>query len=153
MSQENVEIVRGVIEAADRRDAEAASARYDPEIEWNVSELGMGEASGLLGLDRVVHGHDELRAWLREWVSAWDFVEYEHEELIDAGDHVVHFLRSRVRGRGSGIELIADPYAQVWTLRDRKITRVKVFRDRDRALEAVGLDAGAETGEDHQRAD
>jgi ketosteroid isomerase-like protein len=138
MSQENVEIVREVIEAADRRDAEAAFAHYAPEIEWDAYEVGAGVPVPP-GLGRVARGHDELRAWLSEWLNAWESAEYEQEGLIDAGDKVVQLLRMRVRGRGSGIELEYGPYAQLWTLRDGMIVRMKLFADQAEALEAAGL--------------
>jgi ketosteroid isomerase-like protein len=141
MSQENVEIVRRIVEASDRRDAEAVFALYDPEIEWDMSELeraGESEDWSAMVPGRL-RGRDAVRAALREWVSAWEIVHYEHEELIDAGDQVVHFLRQRVRGRTSGLEFTFRPYAQVWTLRAGKITAMKVYADRTKALEAAGL--------------
>ena len=57
MSQENVEIVRQVYEAAARRDSVAVLALYDPQVEWDASRIEIG---GLTGT--VVHGLDELRA-------------------------------------------------------------------------------------------
>lgn len=38
MSRENVETVRGLLDAFARRDHESAFARYDPEIEWDARE-------------------------------------------------------------------------------------------------------------------
>ncbi len=144
MSQQNVEIVQRMLEASDRRDGAAVFAVYDSEIEWDFSEGRSDDPWKVVFLDGgVLRGHDAVRAWLRDWVTAWEATEYEHEQLIDAGDEVVHFLRLRVRGRRSGIEFEPPPYAQVWTLRDRRITRMKFFPDRGKALEAVGL-AGVE---------
>jgi ketosteroid isomerase-like protein len=141
MSQENVEVVRGMLQASDRRDTEAVFAAYDPEIEWDMSELeragGSEDWSATIG--GRLRGRDAVRTALREWVRAWEIVDYEHEELIDAGDQVVHFLRQRVRGRTSGIEFTFHPYAQVWTLRAGKITAMKVYADRTQALKAAGL--------------
>ena len=141
MSRENVEIVRMMLEASDRRDSEAVFAAYDPDIEFDTSELrtirGMEDANP--DFPERVRGRDAVRAALHEWVTAWEIVEYEHEQLIDAGDQVVHFIRQRIRGRTSGIEFSFRPYAQVWTLRAGKITAMKVYADRAEALEAAGL--------------
>jgi ketosteroid isomerase-like protein len=134
MSQENVDIVQRVLDASDRRDAAAVFAAYDPDIEWDASEAMV---AGVPWMSGIFRGHDALRAWLCEWVTAWEVTEYNHEGLIDAGDHFVHFLRFRARGRKSGIELESAPYAQVWTLRDGKIVRMKLYPDRATALEAV----------------
>jgi ketosteroid isomerase-like protein len=134
----NIEIVRRVLEAADSRDGPATFAHYDPRIEWDTSALPAAHE-----LNGVFRGHEALRAWLREWVSAWEITDYEHEDLIEAGEHVVHFLRGRVRGRLSGIEFDLLPYAQVWTLRDGLVTRMKLYASRPEALEAVGISDSA----------
>ncbi len=39
--------------------------------------------------DDVYRGHDGLRRFFREWHEAWENVEYDFEELIDAGDRVL----------------------------------------------------------------
>jgi ketosteroid isomerase-like protein len=140
MSEENVEIVRRMLEASDRRDSEAVFAAYDPDIQFDMSDLRR-----ISGRDwnpdfpERLRGRDAVRAALHEWVSAWEIVDYEHEELIDAGDQVVHFIQQRIRGRTSGIEFTFRPYAQVWTLRAGKITAMKAYADRAEALEAAGL--------------
>jgi ketosteroid isomerase-like protein len=128
----SIDIVRRVLEAADSRDGPAAFAHYDPRIEWDASALPAGHE-----LNGVFRGHEALRAWFRSWVSAWEITDYEHEDLIEAGDHVVHLIRGRVRGRQSGIEFDLLPYAQVWTLRAGLITRMKLYASRAEALEAV----------------
>jgi ketosteroid isomerase-like protein len=141
MSEENVEIGRRMLEASDRRDGEAVFAAYDPDIEFDMSELRTiaGIEDWQPDFPEQLRGRDAVRTALHEWVLAWETVDYEHEELIDAGDQVVHFIRQRIRGRTSGIEFTFRPYAQVWTLRDGKITAMKTYADRALALEAAGL--------------
>jgi ketosteroid isomerase-like protein len=99
MSEENVEIVRRMLEASDRRDGEAVFAVYDPDIEFDWSELRAVSGIEDRNPDFPEHlrGRDAVRAALHEWVSAWEIVDYEHEQLIDAGDQVVHFIRQRRR--------------------------------------------------------
>ena len=133
MSHENVEIVRGVIEAHERGDVASVFAAYDPEIEWHVGRVA-AEASDF---EPVYHGHDGIRAFWRVWFAAWEKASFEYEEFIDAGDSVVSILSQRVRGRTSGVELEWRSYAQVWTLREGKVVRVEFFPTRDEALEAV----------------
>ena len=43
-----------------------------------------------------------------------------------------------MRGRGSGVEVEATG-AQVWTIRDGKFQRAKLYQSKAEALEAVGL--------------
>jgi ketosteroid isomerase-like protein len=51
---------------------------------------------------------------------------------------VVVAVRQRGVGRESGAPAEL-PYFQVWTFRGRAVIRLEQFRDRDDALEAVGL--------------
>ncbi len=140
MSQENVEIVRRMNEAWDQGDVTAAFADYHPDIECDLTDV-MLFFSGFDPFDfaRVLRGHEEVRDYLREWSSAWQTVEIVQDGLTDAGEHVVHYLRQSVGGRQSGIEFDFETYAQVWTLREGKIVRMKLYADRSKALEAVGL--------------
>jgi ketosteroid isomerase-like protein len=135
MSQENVEVVRGVYEAYDRGDVTAVFAAYDPEIEWHV----LGLTSAEVGFDPVYVGHDGVRNFWRLWLSAWETTSFEYHEFIDAGEYVVVVQSQRNRGRTSGIELEWNFYAQVWTIQHAKVVRVEFFPTRTEALEAVGL--------------
>ena len=133
MSQENVEIVRQVYEAAARHDAERIFSLYDPEVELDASRIAAVWTTG------VYRGHEGLRAFFREWNEAWEDVDYSYEELIDAGDLVVSVVTRHGRGRASGVE-VERPFALVWTVRNGKVKRVAWFLARAEALEAAGLE-------------
>lgn len=136
MSRENVEVVRRVYEAARRRDAATVLALYHPEVELDPSRLGVAGLPGLGG--GLYHGHEGLRNFFREWHEAWDSIEYDYEELIDAGEHVIAVVTRHARGRASGVE-VESPFALVWTIREGKVIRVVWFLTRGDALEAVRL--------------
>jgi uncharacterized protein len=131
MSEENVEIIRRVYDAAAQRDAETVLALYDPEVELDVSRLGLADLN-------VYHGHDGLRSLFREWNEIWGKIEYDYEELIDAGEHVVSVVTRHARGRASGAG-VERPFALVWTLREAKVVRVVWFLTREEALETAEL--------------
>jgi ketosteroid isomerase-like protein len=131
MSEESVEIVRRVYDAASARDVETVLALYDPEVELDVSRLGLADLN-------VYHGHDGLRSLFREWNEIWGKIEYDYEELIDAGEHVVSVVTRHARGRASGAE-VERPFALVWTLREGKVVRVVWFLTREEALETAEL--------------
>jgi ketosteroid isomerase-like protein len=136
MSRENVAIVRELFELFAKRDHERAFAYYDPEIEWDAT--GMEEV--LPDLANVYRGHDGVRTYWRGWLSAWSDLDFELEDVLDAGDEVVAMVsHQRVWGRHSGIEIEMPPYALVFTLRDGKVIRWRSFADQESALEAVGL--------------
>jgi ketosteroid isomerase-like protein len=133
MSQENVEIVRRVYDAAARRDGEAVLALYDPEIEWDWTRV-----SGLFGQGGLYRGRERLRQWFREWSEGLDSINYEAVDLIAAGDRVISESDMRGRGRASGVE-VGDTLYAVWTIREGKVVRVVWFPTRAEALEAAGL--------------
>jgi ketosteroid isomerase-like protein len=137
MSRENVEIVRRVYEAAARRDTAAVMALYDPDVEWDASRTQRGAMSG-----RLVRGREALRIWLRDWYEAWETVDDDLEELIEASeDSVVSVMVQRGRGRASGIE-VEDRLGTVWTIREGRIVQVVWFSSPEQALEAAGLRDG-----------
>ena len=136
MSRENVEIVRRVYDAATARDTATVLELYDPEVELDPSRLGI---AGPAWTDRDVYrGHDGLRRFFREWHEAWAEIEYDYEELIDAGEQVIAVVTRHGRGRASGVE-VDLPLALVWTLREGRIVKLVWFPTRAEALEAVGL--------------
>lgn len=137
MSRENVEIVRRVHAAAARRDAATVFALYDPEVELDASRV---QIVGFTGED-VYRGHEGLRRFFREWHEAWENVEYDFEELVDAGDHVIAVVTRRARGRASGAD-VEWPLALVWTLRAGKVVRLAWFPTREDAAGAVAAHGG-----------
>ena len=131
MSEENLEVVRQVYEAAARRDSVTILTLYDPEVELDASALGIEGQDG-----DVFRGHDGLRSLFGEWHESWGKIAYDYEELIDAGDQVVSVVTRHARGRASGVE-VEQPFALLWTIRTGKVTRVVWYLDRDEALESA----------------
>jgi ketosteroid isomerase-like protein len=134
MSEENVEIVRRVYDAAARGDTAIVLALYDPDVEFDASRGRWAD----LGGRGVYRGHEGLRTAFREYYEAWETLEDDCEELIDAGEHVISVVTSRGRGRASGAEVETTQYG-VWTIREGKIVRVAFFSSRAEALEAAGV--------------
>lgn len=131
MSSENVEVVRRVYDAAARRDSETVLSLYHPDVELDSTRLRVDAAA-------LYRGHDGLRTFFREWNEAWESIDYEVEELIDAGTkQVVSVVTRHGRGRSSGVE-VAVRVALLWTVREGKVIRVIWFRTRDEALAAAG---------------
>jgi ketosteroid isomerase-like protein len=134
MSRENVELVQAVFAAAARGETADVMALYDPDIEWDASRTQRGAMAG-----RVARGRDALLAWLRDWYGAWETVDDDLKELIEAGDHtVVSIMVQRARGRASGVE-VEDRLGTVWTVRDGRVVRAVWFPSPEEALEAAGL--------------
>jgi ketosteroid isomerase-like protein len=133
MSEENVEIVRGVYDAWQRGDFEAALEPFHEDVEWfgppDISRAGGG---------RVESGHQGVRRSVGRWMGIWVDHRFELRELIDCGAEVLAEGWQQGRGRGSGVE-VSEEIFSVWTLQAGKIVRQRMFRDRAQALKAAGL--------------
>ena len=124
--------MREVYAAAARRDSAAVLALYDAEVVLDDTRLELPDDRG-----GVYRGHEGLRQFFRGWHEAWDHVEYDYDELIDAGgENVVAVVTRRARGRSSGAE-VEMRVALVWTVRASKVVRVVWFSTRDEALRAT----------------
>jgi ketosteroid isomerase-like protein len=133
VSQENVDVVR---RAYVHRQAtgDFLAEGLAPDYVWDMSHFrGWPE-------QQTYEGIDEARRFIREWTSAFDDWEIEVEAIYDAGgDKVVGVLRQRGRSKTTGLP-VDMPYAQVFTIRDGKQTRMEMYADPDEALKAVGLE-------------
>jgi ketosteroid isomerase-like protein len=131
MSQENVEIGREVLNAANRRDTEAMLPYVDPEGELHSAIIGGAEGN-------TYHGHEGVRQWMAESDAVFEELRMEAEEWRDLGDDVLLIGRVHARGRESGVE-IDSAIAWLYTLRDGKIVLARGYLDVQQALEVAGL--------------
>ena len=79
-----------------------------------------------------------MQGFLEDWTGAWDDWKLELDALHDAGDRVVALVRQHGRSKTAGLP-VEMSFAQVWTLRGGKQTRMDMYSDRAEALEAAGL--------------
>ena len=129
MSEQNVVVVCSRWEAFLRNDFEAALFAFEPDVEWDGTNLPDGKVSR--GLDAVVEH-------LTKWAETWETWEIELEQVIDAGgDQVIAFIRERGRTK-SGLE-VNERHSELYTVRDGKIGYRKGFSDADEALSVAGL--------------
>jgi ketosteroid isomerase-like protein len=70
MSEENVELVRRLLDMFARRDHEGVFEFYDPDIEWDAKNPS-GLAGPLGDLEGVYRGHEGVRTYWRRWLEAW----------------------------------------------------------------------------------
>jgi ketosteroid isomerase-like protein len=81
-------------------------------------------------------GADAVGAYVREWAATFDDYRCEVDELIEQGDSVVAAVHLHGRIGTEGGEL-SIPLTQVWTIADGKAIRVREYRTKAEALEAV----------------
>ena len=131
MAPGNVELVRRFVELATvHRDFAAAMelTHRDVEFDWSDSRAPY---SGLY------RGSGEIDGAWRAWLEAWDEWKPEIVETIEVDAETVVFVtKVHAHGKGSGVPVRAQG-ASVWTVRDGKIARGKLYQSKAEALAAV----------------
>jgi ketosteroid isomerase-like protein len=130
MSQENVEIVRRAIEAANRGDWDGVLRDAAPDLVFDNSRA-LGEWRG------VQIGHDQVKRMFEAFAEPWESIRVDLDEVIEVDDRVLDRRTATMHGRG-GIEVTTTTY-YVSTFRGGKVIRIVYFENRAEALEAAGL--------------
>jgi ketosteroid isomerase-like protein len=132
VSQENVEVVKRGFEHF------RATGEMLPEIAawdfvWDMSTFnGWPE-------QQVYEGVEGARSFVADWREAWDDWQLDVEAFHDAGDKVVAVVHQLGRSKTTGLPVDMS-FAQVFTIRDGKQTRMEMYADPHEALKAVGLE-------------
>ena len=131
MSQENVELIRGMYEAFGRGDIEAVLGPMDEGIEWNAAENSpYADRNPYIGPQAVLEG-----VFMRLGQD-WEVFEVKPEEFLDAGDRVVALGRYNAKHKASGREVWAQ-FAHVWGVREGKVTSFQQYTDTKQFADAV----------------
>jgi ketosteroid isomerase-like protein len=129
MSQENVEVVRSIYEASNRRDWDAAFRDQESSVEVTTPP---GIFAG------TFRGREECQGFFEEMTGAFEEWSVHVEELVESDDQVAAVVRFRARPKGGGVEMEIRN-GHLWTLRDGKAVSMQIFPKPQEALEAAGL--------------
>jgi ketosteroid isomerase-like protein len=136
MSQENVEVVRSLFEAFNRRDYASAVEYVHPEGEIRPGVAGLDTAGP--GSGRRLCGRDQVQRFFEDGGDVWESMTVEFEEVTETPDGRVLAVESWcLRGR-DGIKVDAN-CADIYSFRDGLIVRGDGFRSKAEALAAVGV--------------
>jgi ketosteroid isomerase-like protein len=128
---ENLDLVRSIYADWERGDFSGG--------EWAHPEIEYVRADGPEPESR--RGFAEIARGNREMLSAWAGYRLKVEAYRELDNsRVLVLFRALGRGKRSGVEIESGNTAQVWTLQDRKVTRIVFYYDRHRALADLGLE-------------
>jgi ketosteroid isomerase-like protein len=130
MSQENVEIVRRTYEAANRGDFQSAGLYLHPEIEFHT--YAHSPEAG------IYRGKEAVREYNEDLFKQFESIQFELDELVDAGDQVVVVSTQHAVPKGSQQEVNVH-IAEVWAVRDGLLAERRSYSTKEEALEAAGL--------------
>jgi ketosteroid isomerase-like protein len=130
VSAANLALVRSIYAAWEHGDF--SSARWaHPEIEFEFADgpepgrwTGLREMAGRYG------------DWLRGWK---DFRAAAEEFFVVDDKRILVFVKNSGRGRASGLELEQRSVANLFEIRDGRVTRFVLYWDRERARADLGL--------------
>jgi ketosteroid isomerase-like protein len=132
MPSANVDLVRSIFAAWERGDF-GTVGWADPEIEIvRVGGLGPGSWRGVAG----------MAEGFRAILAAWENFRAEPEEYRELDDErVLVLIRFSGRGKTSGLELakMRTQGANLFSIHDGKVTKLVVYRERERAFCDLGL--------------
>jgi ketosteroid isomerase-like protein len=124
MSEENVELVRGIYDAWSREESARDFIAVDLEYINPSYAVEPGTRRGRKSLVAVRGTYEDF--------------ETKVERIIDAGDEVVVLAHFTGSGSVSGVP-VAGEHGYVWTVRDGLAVRFQWFQSHREALEAAGL--------------
>ena len=136
MSRENVDFVRRGYDALNEMLRRGEIDLRLIEEMW-TSDCVL-KPSGLLPESGEMSGHAGIAQFITNQMEAFDELQVEALEFLDAGESVVVPIRFGGKARYTGLEVTFD-VVHVATVRDGKVARLEMFLDKAEALEAVGL--------------
>jgi ketosteroid isomerase-like protein len=132
MSQQNVEVVKRLMDAVNRRDVDTFAEITTSDFEWFPVFAARVEGD-------VYRGRKGIETFLAEIDETWEEFLPVPEEYRDLGDRILGLGRLKTRGRGSGVP-IDSPWGGIYDLRGGAVSRIRTFLDHGEALRAAGLE-------------
>jgi uncharacterized protein len=130
MSRENVELIRVAYEHL-ASTGEPDIGLLHPSVEIEMDPLTPGQRT-------MFHGSRCLYELIASWDESFEGFNVRPEGFLDAGNQVVVMVEVSGHGATSGVEL-HEHWAHLWTLRDGKAVRLRLYRNPPEALKAAGL--------------
>ena len=118
-----------MFEAFLRGDVAAAETAFDPDVEWDGTNLPDGKIS---------RGIDAVRDHIARWGDTWETWELELEDVVDGGeDRAIVMFRERGRTK-AGID-VNERHSELYRVRNEKIVYRKGYSEAARALVDAGV--------------
>jgi ketosteroid isomerase-like protein len=129
MASENVERLRRGYNAYMRGELDEIVDLLDQEVELH-EEPDLPDA-------RIWHGREGVLAFFAEADARWREVGFELDEIVELGDQAA-VVTGTLHGVGamSGVG-VETPFAHLWEGQDGKVTRVRFFFEKEKALAAA----------------
>jgi ketosteroid isomerase-like protein len=132
---ENVELLRRFYESFNQGDLDSVLELCTEDVEVYTDPEVVEVVSAV-----VPRGQERVAQYLRGWLDSWSEYNARPEEFLQSGEEVAALTQLRARGKNSQFEIEGD-MADVFTVRDGRIARFRLYVRRIDALEALGISA------------
>lgn len=123
MSQENVDLIRGLYDAFAAGDVPGVLGVMSPDIVWMEAEsYPYADGNAYVGPQAVLEGV------FARCIDEWDGFAVEIDEILDAGDTVVAFGRYTGTYKATGTSQ-STQLVHVWRIEDGEIVRYQQHAD------------------------
>lgn len=131
MSEGNVQVVQRYFESTNRGDFAAAMTAYADDVVLVIDGDAIPTAAG------TFTGRQAVGDWFADWFRSFARgYQFRVEEARSFGERVLVVARHDARGRASGAAM-EWTLAYAFTIRDGKIARLELYRDRVAAIKAM----------------
>jgi ketosteroid isomerase-like protein len=134
-SSDNVELLRRFYESFNQGDLDAVLELCTEDVELYKDPEVVEMVSAF-----APRGQERIAQYLRGWLNSWSDYQARPEEFVQSGEEVAAFTRLRARGKNSQFE-IEGSMADVFTVRDGRIARFRLYVQRSDALDSLGIEA------------
>ena len=132
MSQENVDLIRGIYDGFAAGDVGAVLGAMSPDIVWNEAEnFPYADGNPYLGPQAVAEGV------FARCIGEWDGFGVNVEEILDAGDTIVALGRYSGSCKATG-KAMNPQLAHVWRVADGKAIGFQQYVDTLQVARATG---------------
>jgi hypothetical protein len=132
MSEESVNVVKGIYEAFGRGDIPVVLAALDPRVEWREAENFIyADGNPYVGPQAVLEG-----VFMRLG-DEWEGFAVSAEGVLDAGETVVGYGHYSGTYKQTGARVRAQ-FAHLFTVRGGKVVKFQQYTDTAQFLKAVG---------------
>ncbi len=124
--ESQIDLTQRAIDAFNSKNADAMIELGVLRFDWS------GSIGPYLG---VYEGEEGIREFIEDQWSAFEDLRVEPEEFVTQGRHVI--VPITVRGRARDGLPVSATAAQLYTFEDGRPARIKLFQNRQEALEAA----------------
>jgi ketosteroid isomerase-like protein len=125
-----VPFVQRFLELVVAQDTTALADLLDPDVVWFGTRGGLDES-------QVMRGPAAVLDYMVEIQEPWEEFGVEIEQIIEADDGIVVFMRETGRSRHGGPE-VQNYTAMIFKVRRERVVEIAGYLDRDEALRAAG---------------